>query len=390
MKGHSGHPWNEMADVLADAGALRPASGEPLHPALCRWIEAGLRSSEWAVFLRSLSAPLRAQLPAASSSGLVLVPPAPAASQDVSLDVRRSPVLPGFDRHPCQSRAPFGSRRRRQASQVVALMSSINVQTLGDTSAKQAARMGRTALLQQQYGELGYLLVGVQETRIRKSGITTGAYFDSLSSAATTAGQNGVSLWVARHIPVNPEAAVPVYLSAADTRVSHQTSRILIAHIRKARFDLHAVVLHAVNQAHASPEEIHAWWAEVRTAMHSSIPHGSGVVVFADVNGRVGSIVDQVVGPSRAQEEDLPGYLFRSLLAEWSLCLPCTYEHIASSHQPWLPEEDWHTWTSNAGGKHRIDFLAIPRAALNSVRRCYIPPGDRPSHLEHGSQAGRD
>ena len=209
---------------------------------------------------------------------------------------------------------------------------------------------------------------------MRKSDITTGAYFDSLSSAATTAGQNGVSLWVARHIPVNPEAAVPVYLSAADTRVSHQTSRILIAHIRKARFDLHAVVLHAVNQAHASPEEIHAWWAEVRTAMHSSIPHGSGVVVFADVNGRVGSIVDQVVGPSRAQEEDLPGYLFRSLLAEWSLCLPCTYEHIASSHQPWLPEEDWHTWTSNAGGEHRIDFLVIPRAALNYVRRCCIPP----------------
>eukprot|EP00969_Alexandrium_andersonii_P319316 14105904-Alexandrium_andersonii.AAC.1 len=92
------------------------------------------------------------------------------------------------------------------------------------------------------------------------------------------------------------------------------------------------------------------------------------LVLCIDANARVGSVVDEVVGPFQAEVENAQGKMFREAMAKARLYLPSTFEQCASGVCP-------HTWYASNGAPHRLDYIALPsEAKALSVR--VREPGD--------------
>ena len=76
--------------------------------------------------------------------------------------------------------------------------------------AQGCACTGRAESLQRAFHSDGIHIVGLQETRIRTNGRTSGECYDVISSAATDQGSHGVQLWLAQHLRPKVNAAEAV------------------------------------------------------------------------------------------------------------------------------------------------------------------------------------
>eukprot|EP00969_Alexandrium_andersonii_P115728 5117607-Alexandrium_andersonii.AAC.1 len=71
-----------------------------------------------------------------------------------------------------------------------------------------------------------------------------------------------------------------------------------------------------------------------------------------DANARVGSLVDEHVGPAAAEPDNWQGELLHDLLRRTDVFVPLSFPR-ASEHSPMLP---LHTWQATNGAKHRLDY----------------------------------
>ncbi len=81
-----------------------------------------------------------------------------------------------------------------------------------------------------------------------------------------------------------------------------------------------------------------------------------------DANAKVGALRSCTVGRHAPDEESCGGHELHKFLLRFDLALPATMEGPSWQR----PEGDW-TWTNHRGGKHRIDYVAVPAAWLAMV-----------------------
>ena len=74
VKAHSGHPWNECADVLADHGGSGGAPSQNWDLPLAPWLQHGVAEAQWA-WVEQATAEDKRALPAMQEGVAVFGPP---------------------------------------------------------------------------------------------------------------------------------------------------------------------------------------------------------------------------------------------------------------------------------------------------------------------------
>ena len=111
------------------------------------------------------------------------------------------------------------------------------------------------------------------------------------------------------------------------------------------------------------------WWTDLRAQVRRHLRPGEPLLLFADANGRLGSVQSEAVGPVDADEEDAAGAALRGLAEDFDLALPATREDcvLAGEQRGW-------TWQSTAGRQHRIDFIGIPTSWVDAAHGAAVMP----------------
>ena len=365
VKAHAGNPWDELADRIA-AWSSSESSPAGYLPALESLFSPGTGVVEWSAFLEALPSQQRPAYPSRCGEHLLvtkaLVPQAgPHSLCPEPGRPAKAPQQAFFD--PKATRA----RRRHFQGQVTIKVVTMNVQTLYPKSVCKRAVNDvpeKAVSLQRQLHLAGVHLAGVQETRMRSSARRSGVHFDILDAAATPEGHSGTALWINRELPWGQRGSTPVFLRADDAQTLLQTPRVMAVRLRKCPIDFVAIAVHTLNQHHASQENVDDWWTDLAASLCAVLPDGVPIVMLCDANARVGSELHDGVGPWRAQVQDDAGAALVNFLGEFKLGLPSTFESkVADSSLG----EQWHTWTSSANKRHRIDYVAIPLEWMDHV-----------------------
>ena len=135
------------------------------------------------------------------------------------------------------------------------------------------------------------------------------------------------------------------------------------AAVRQADLAFDAVSLHAPTTA-AKPDEIVEYWAMAHAVFDKHVSSKYPVLMGADINGRLGSIVDEAVGDHMADEEDQSGSAFRKLVQKIG--------NVVLNTMPCAAGTQAYTWLSNSGSKHRIDFVSVPADAYDEAANTWV------------------
>ena len=158
--------------------------------------------------------------------------------------------------------------------------------------------------LQRAFQSDGTHAVGLQETRIRTTGRTSGEYYDVISSAATGKGSGGVQLWLAQHLrpKVNAVEAVNAKILLASVTIGKRAT--------KSRL-LRAVAHTATECAKKRVKE--EFWSVLDMLMRSRKPTNSqeDTLVLIDAKARTGSIGSSAIGRVQLVKENDNGMRFR-------------------------------------------------------------------------------
>ena len=288
VRGHSQHPWNELADVAARAASEATGCATDF----C-WLD-------WLKLLRSPLLPWLWLLP--TGSWHYSMPPL------MHLATQQHYVQPPRPRQACRSlsevyRLNLGEPRA-VTLQLRFRCSSLNVLTLRDTRTEQTRQPvtllapAMQELMQDQCDTAELTLVGLQETRLPKSTSFVSTKFFVLSAECDSAGQGGCALWVNRHRPYGhaPDGA-PLLLQRKHLFVIMADPRLLFVRLQAPGLQLLVVVGHGPHSRRPEEERL-AWWSRLHTLTASFIKPSERLVLLVDANARVGSVQSPSVGPA--------------------------------------------------------------------------------------------
>ena len=212
---------------------------------------------------------------------------------------------------------------------------------------------GKRHLLVRQCLEDGINIVGLQETRLQDTAVLPDAQYVMLHSAATAAGHLGCALWLGKTTPYATCDGRPLHFDAKQCTVTALSSRHLLVNVTAPH--LHCLILVAHSPADPKDEGgiVTRFWRE-RSAEIAKIPGAPPLIVLTDANGRLGTQVSPAVGPVDAEEETAAGGAFHDFLLRHHLCAPATFGECHSG-------ASW-TWCGALGGRHRLDYVAIPQS----------------------------
>ena len=198
-------------------------------------------------------------------------------------------------------------------------------------------------ILQEEFYQRDLAFVGIQETRMRCTGVIRGNRYSAYSSAATPRGTHGVQLWVRNDFVSKVVAADS--LSPRAIRVT------LLMDGRR----LHVFVLHAPTEAE-QPEVKDAFWNMVdeQLASTSGVEVQDHRLLLIDANARLGSRTSSSVGPAGAVAENNNGARLHATLVDHRLYAMNTFGNGGAP-----------TWVGTTGRAWRIDYVC---ADLHSRR----------------------
>ena len=353
VRGHSHHPWNELADVAAKAASA--ACGNATD--FC-W-------PDWLALLRSPLLPWLWLLP--SSSWHYSLPPL------MHLATQQHFVQPPRSRQAGRSLSAVYCLDPMK-SQAVTLQlrfrcASLNALTLRETRVEQVRQSSNLLapamqeLMQDQCDAAGLTLVGLQETRLPKSASFASTKYFVMSAACDKAGQGGCALWVNRHRPYGHAAdGAPLFLQRKHLFVVMADPQLLFVRLQAPGLQLLVVVGHGPHSRRSEEERV-AWWGRLHSLTASFIKPSEHLMLLVDANARVGSVQSPSVGPDGAEKQTHNGALLHSFLSAWQLCLPCTLGKHEGSQA---------TWQSPLLTQARIDFIAVPLAWLEQVASTWV------------------
>ena len=335
VKGHSGHPWNDLADSVAST-ALKSSSVTTDLSALlqCCLHEGSDQCALSWLWLYEKSVRGDGDAPVLHKHQWKFNAAAPLAH------------LPDFQAQPFERRRVRHQGTQMSAEQICLRFATANVLTLYPQQDHGGSFLGaRAEQLAIQFLSAGLHCIGLQETRCGYSGHQTFESFHVLSSSATARGHGGVQFWIANQINI---AHKTLKVSHEHLRIIHGDDRRLIVHLRHPQLALLFLVLHA--PCSDDEVELQRWWAQTSNL----IPNGYTSwtwAVLCDSNGRLGSVVSNSVGACGAEDENMRGAVFHEWLIQHGLYVPQTFEdaHIGSHA----------TWTHAEGAQGRIDYIAL-------------------------------
>lgn len=328
---HQGHLWNEIADIAA-----KHVGGHAVYiprQAIDLQLWQHRIPYLWMLFDRD------AGLPELHQDGFAIRPP--------SLPQRTtSEVTEERDKH-------------NDEVTVRVSAATVNVRTLLEGGKKDG---GKTSYLMEQFQDLNFNLVGLQETRTQEGFRKTGKGFLRYCSGCKQ-GNLGVELWISQKQPIGYswKDKSEVFLSASDVTICYKDSRRLFAKLEKRGLYLSVLVLHAPHSGHDEDEGV-TWWEE--TSGIARRFHTAGrIVVLGDCNAKSGS-VDGIHVFEKDDVSSKHTNAFRDFLTTCDLCLPTTGAwHVGESA----------TWTiPNGEHESRIDYTMVGCSFTGDIRHSQV------------------
>ena len=346
IKGHSNHPWNDLADAVAYSvlGSGYTTIDVESVVSMCTADGSDHDSSQWLwLYERSLRGDSQAPVLHGQQWRFNIAAPA-TASPDAHIQ-------------------PFELRKTSTDAGVVHVdniclrVATANVLTLFPQSTQAASFLGaRAELLAQQFQSEKLQCIGLQETRCSLSGHVMLGCYHVLSASATAKGHGGVQFWVSKTLKVHGST---LDISHEHLRILYADDRRLLVRLRHPQLSLFFVILHA--PCNDDEREIAQWWNHTSALIPAGYKSWTWVVL-CDANGRIGSIPSRAVGSFGAEDENMRGAVFHDWMAHHCLFAPQTF---SSTHQgPHV------TWTHAEGKQARLDFIGIsdnvPADCVNS------------------------
>lgn len=335
IKGHSDHPWNDLADAVAysvlDSGHTTADVASIVSR--CTANDSDHDSLQWLwLYERSLRGDSQAPVLHGNQWRFNIAAPATTAPE-VHLQ-------------------PFELRRARQIDGgidddfVCLRVATANVLTLFPQTDHAASFLAaRAEHLAGQFQSENLQCIGLQETRCSLSGHSMMGNYHILSASATTKGHGGLQFWISKAITVRN---MTLCISHEHLRILYGDDRRLIVRFHHPQLSLLFIVLHAPCSDDES--EMARWWARTSDAISPSYNSWTWVML-CDANGRVGSIPSRAIGSFGADEENMRGALFHDWMAQHCLYAPQTFSttHIGPRS----------TWTHAEGKQARLDFIGL-------------------------------
>eukprot|EP00435_Cladocopium_sp_Y103_P017481 s4410_g4.t1 len=336
VRGHSEHPWNDLADAVSSRAikcdaythdltnhmAFSTFDGHDLHSVQWLWLyERSLQGSADAPLLHGLHWKFNTAAPVHAMPDCLVQP----------WIRRRHAMIPSS----------------QSAHSLSLRVATANVLTLYPVQEHAASFLGaRAEHLASQFLRAGVHCIGVQETRCRQTGYVEFDRFHVLSSSATSQGTGGMQFWITKSLPDAHGNSLKI--TSAHLRIIHGDDRRLIVQVHHDQLRVLFVVLHA--PCHERESDLAAWWKATSACIPSSFSSWTWILL-CDANGRLGSLESDFVGVHGAEEENTKGMLFHEWLVHNNLWLPQTFE---SSHHG-----EHVTWTHAAHGQGRIDYIGF-------------------------------
>ena len=343
VKGHTGHPLNELVNNIAFLATARA-----LHePPVC---ELNFLFEDESFILQWLWLPARKLrdkdcLPDLRADGLH-VPP----RHQLRSCIHSQAWTFGYGTHqpldglvtPSLKFMTFNTRTLRDHP------------TAADTTATGDAYVpGRHSLLEAQVFDYGLGIIALQETRSKTSGSSSGPRFAKYRAAADK-GQGGMELWFNKDIPLCHGPHGPLFFQDKDIVVIHEDPHMLFVKWSPYKGATWLIwTAHAPHKGY-SDEHKHSWWHRCRDLLRQ-FGHSCTIIGLLDSNAAVGSVISSAIGGLSPDEEDYNGLLFRELLQDFDLFLPATFEGIHDG-----PSVTWFSSAAKQPTGSRLDYVAIP------------------------------
>ncbi|OLQ12453.1 hypothetical protein AK812_SmicGene3619 [Symbiodinium microadriaticum] len=359
VKGHNGHPYNELADVLAGASAVEVSDIPGHFRPFSAWVAAHVIEWLW-LAVASLTQP--SVWPEWSHSHFV------DPTGNSSLDAGSLTVPDFFGRqHFTKPQAPSHA----DALYLSAKFVTVNVQSLCED--ERSALPNRVPYVRAQLDLCGCVVAGLQETRAVATSTVTSDTHIRFTSARDANGCLGVELWFSRQHPLLWKGSCPVPFEVNDFRVLHWTPRVLVVRYVKGTLRVLFVACHAPTATHPERDE---WWKQFADLLSFTI-QGDKVVVLGDLNSRLTLPVKGRIGDLLWEDDHPPPDPFFRVLQLGDLWVPSTYTECHSGPS--------HTWIAPGGAStSRIDYVLLPAD-------WWVPPGTSSVlyHVDFG-QTGLD
>ncbi|CAE7700393.1 unnamed protein product [Symbiodinium sp. CCMP2592] len=388
IPGHAGHFGNELADRLSKHGALslKPSCGLALSDSLLRlWLVEGARLLPWAATaIRSnLGDPA---LPRLNSEWLgqdtnhfglstrqLFEPFLPIGACSVRLQGGPTPSV--AEASTMQAAAPVTCTQLTLATfNVLSLNDGFGGPASGQVVGEGLAMQpGRAQMLAAQLDDHHIHAACLQETRCDSGTYHCGRYLRFCSGGLR--GQWGVEWWFKDGFAFRTSGAAQdpanhVFREPLFTVVASDPRRLLVRFADKAVRTLF-VGLHAPHRA-TEASVLEQWWSETHALIRNHAMRDS-IVLAGDFNASVGSHPSDQVGGHAAESEDAAGEALHSVLQEFDLLIPATWEdfHTGASH----------TYVQKRNGQLcRPDMVCIPSAWCKEYCRSYLAPQLHTAH----------
>ncbi|CAE7375700.1 unnamed protein product [Symbiodinium sp. CCMP2456] len=335
VKGHAGHPYNELVDVLAGAQALGDSFIPARYERLCTWAVQGHLDWLWL----SVAATLQPQYwPTVQGTCL---------TDFTGVATMTSGGLEPRDFFGPQIAAATDPAAPTAAFHIDACFVSVNVQSLCED--ERSALPNRAPYVRAQLETLGCSVAGLQETRACNTTTVLSQSHIRYLSARDAKGCYGVELWFARTVPFGWIGERPIYFEPAHFRVLHWAPRLLVVRYTRGSLRIVFATCHAPS---ADSADRLPWWKQFVDKL-LVLANGDKVVVLGDLNlrleqelpGRVGSLVN-------GADSSVPEPFYR-LLSGLDLWVPSTFTGCQIG--------PGHTWVAPGGNQvSRIDFILLP------------------------------
>ena len=332
VRAHSGDPWNELADTLANScrDGMITATTPPTF--------------DWRPWIYGNYVVAAEYLPMALMKlrGDAALPPGGATRMHY-LAKLGSPISQNA-LWPLDLHAPHQGAQKTQTTAATIRCGTFNVRTLKDGKANQT---GLAEYLRTQFPNLGYHICALQETRAKEtSTIESGDYIRLVS--AGTQGQGGCELWFSKvHQLGKHEACTLQHLT-----VLHQDDSVLMVRQRIGNEFLVVITAHAPHSGH-SAEDRGNWWKRFSSIISNAQQRGR-VLLLGDFNAQFGSEIEGAVGDLLDGKTTQNGEAFGEVLSKHQLWIPSTFSRC---HQG-----DHGTWVHPGTKKElRLDYIALDR-----------------------------
>ena len=326
VKGHSGDPFNDLADTLATVAMEGTCVPET-------------RPSVTASFLKELTVAynLRCQYSHESQGE-------PTIAWPVRFSTVARPLATSF--------AP---RSDVSLDFSELWMVTANVLTLSPAESRLEAlggglrQAGRVADVAEQLQKAGIHLAGLQETRLPSAQPAMSSHYIMIGSAADS-GKCGCSLWIAKSMKV----------TLKHLNVVCSEPRILAVNITSPSIKCQCVVAHS--PVEGDPAGVH-FWHSLAVVLRGNRSKKGPIFVFVDANATIGSLCSDAVGNTDPDGENQNGHALHSVLAEFGLAAASTFVNNTGSRSgTWVPAS-----SSGTPKARRIDYICIPQWAIRHI-----------------------